>query len=208
MLSAFACGNANLRLIEIDLDSSSSIAPSSNTSYTHISGAFPNSSTRSFSNSHRVQTHRARSAVALNRAIQPAPQNWFARFLHIKPATKVLCFQISRIKARKEVTSQFREWRYFGMKDIVVDRARSRVWAAVDENNRLGIKPVNLAVEFFTVLSHGRKANLAVARFTQEKGAKSSFERIVGALEGTLHQKRTLVTEKKRWRDMEATLNG
>ena len=58
------------------------------------------------------------------------------------------------------------------------------------------------------MLSYGRKTNLAVARFTQEKGAKSSFERIVGVLEGRLREKSILVMEKKRWRDMEATLNG
>ena len=94
------------------------------------------------------------------------------------------------------------------MKDVVVDKTRSRVWVAISENNRLGIRPVNLAVEFFTVLSYGRKANLAVARFTQEKGAKSSFERILGALEGTLREKKALVTEKKRWREMEAVLSA
>ena len=43
---------------------------------------------------------------------------------------------------------------------------------------------------------------MCVARFTQERGAKSSFERVVGTLEGVLSRKGVLV------RDRDAGLAG
>ena len=82
------------------------------------------------------------------------------------------------------------------MRDIVVDKATSRVWARVDgENNSLRIRAVEIAAEFFTVLEGGRRAGLAVGRLVQERGAKSSFERVVGALEGVLRERGVLVGE-------------
>ena len=69
------------------------------------------------------------------RTIQPAHQNWFARFLRIKPAVSVLCFQVSKVRARKEVSKLFNEWKKYGMRDIVVDKLNARVWARVDATN-------------------------------------------------------------------------
>ena len=70
----------------------------------------------------------------------------------------------------------------------------------------LHIRPVSLAVEFFTILEHGRKANLSVARFTQEKGAKSSFERVLEALERVLRDRGCLVEEKGKVAGMRGVL--
>ena len=173
------------------------------------------------------------------RSIQPAPQNWLARFLHIKPAMKILCFQLPNVKARQEVVGILRDWRKYGMRDVVVDKARSRVWASVASDNRkyrpfpllpppfphpfslpsthqlhtkppvrtdLKIRPVSLALEFFTVLDRGRRSNLSIARFTQEKGAKSSFERVLGTLEGVLAGRDVLVVDRRRRREMEGCL--
>lgn len=72
----------------------------------------------------------------------------------------------------------------------------------------LQIKPVSIAVEMFTVLHHGRKANLSIARFTQEKGAKSSFERVIAALEKVLSSRGLLVLDEKQREDMRAVLIG
>lgn len=47
----------------------------------------------------------------------------------------------------------------------------------------LHIKPVQFYVNIYTVLEHGRPANLSIAKFTQEKGAASSFQRVVDTLE-------------------------
>ena len=60
------------------------------------------------------------------------------------------------------------------------------------------IIPVSLAVEVFTILHHGRKANLALARFTQERGAKSSFGRVLEALESVLMARGFLVEDEGR----------
>jgi len=61
-------------------------------------------------------------------------------------------------------------------------------------------------VEFFTVLEHGRKANLSIARFTQEKGAKSSFERVMEALERVLRDRGCVVEERKKMSGMRSVL--
>ena len=70
----------------------------------------------------------------------------------------------------------------------------------------LHIRPVSFAAEFFTVLEHGRKANLAIARFTQEKGAKSSFERVMEALENVLCDRGCIVEDLKKSKGMKSVL--
>ena len=70
-----------------------------------------------------------------SRPIRQRASNWFARFLGIKPAVHVLCFQISKLRARKEVAKVFREWRKFGMQDVVVDKLTCRVWARIGKDN-------------------------------------------------------------------------
>lgn len=77
-----------------------------------------------------------------------------------------------------------------------------------DDPTALQIKPVSIAIELFTVLHRGRKANLSLARFTQEKGAKSSFERVIAALERVLSGRGMLVVEEKKRDDMMAVLIG
>lgn len=72
---------------------------------------------------------------AATREIQPWHQNWLQKFLRIKPAVTVLPFQVSRVRARKEMASLLREWRKYGMRDIMVDKAAGRVWARVGEKN-------------------------------------------------------------------------
>ncbi|KAI4233441.1 MAG: hypothetical protein LQ349_004411 [Xanthoria aureola] len=143
---------------------------------------------------------------AATREIQPWHQNWLQKFLRIKPAVTVLPFQVSRVRARKEMASLLREWRKYGMRDIMVDKAAGRVWARVGERNSLHIRPVSLAIETFTVLERGRKANLALARFTQEKGAKSSFERVVKAMERVLGERGFLVEDAGKAKGMRSVL--
>ena len=80
------------------------------------------------------------------RTIQPQHQNWLARFLKIKPAIRVLCFQVSKVRVRKEVAGVFRDWRKFGMRDIVVDKEAGRVFARVDVKN---CKYLSLVISLF-----------------------------------------------------------
>ena len=103
-----------------------------------MSGALQNSSTTNVSRS-RGQKHNRSSdppVRSTNRPIQPQPQNWLARFLHIKPAVKILAFQISKVRARKEIARIWREWRRYGMRDVSVDKVTFRIWARVGEENR------------------------------------------------------------------------
>lgn len=137
-----------------------------------------------------------------------------------------MCFQVSKVRARREIASLLREWRKYGIRDIVVDKNTSRIWAKVARVNckfssyllffrkshlisvpALHIPPLSFAIELFTVLHLGRKANLSIARFTQEKGAKSSFEKVVAAVEGVLRA-RGLVIEDGRAEGMRAVLGG
>ena len=41
---------------------------------------------------------------------------------------------------------------------------------------------MSFAVELMTVIEHGKRNQLSIARFTQEKGAASSFHRVVDAI--------------------------
>lgn len=94
------------------------------------------------------------------------------------------------------------------MHDIVVDKVRGRIWCRVGKSNRLGMKPVDVACELFPIYVRGRKANLCVGRFVQEKGAKSSFEAVVGRVDAVLKGRGFLVEERKRAREMRRCLVG
>ena len=70
----------------------------------------------------------------------------------------------------------------------------------------LNIRPVSLAVELFTVLERGRKANLALAKFTQEKGAKSSFERVAKTMQQVLENKGFIIEDEHRAKAIKSVL--
>ena len=102
----------------------------------YMSGALVNASTQSvFSHGKYGSRDDNLMPPPVPRVIQPQHQNWLARFLRIKPAMHVMCFHVSKVRARKEVVGIFKDWRKFGMKDIVVDKAAGRVWARVDVKN-------------------------------------------------------------------------
>ena len=69
--------------------------------------------------------------------------------------------------------------------------------ANVIKYQALHIPSLSLAAEFHTILHRGRRANMAIARFTQEKGAKSSFERVIEALERVLKERGLLVEDRR-----------
>lgn len=212
----------------------------------YMSGALQNASRKSVLEPNKHGKNNSVEDIMMSpsqiaRAVVPQPQNWLARFLRIKPAVNVICFQVSKFRARKEVAGVFREWRKYGMRDIVVDKAAGRIWARVDVKNcmchlfsrlllslasrhsglflastctfvaptlavfhdhtdvleALRIPSLSIAAEFHTLLHRGRRANIAIARFTQEKGAKSSFERVFEALEQILKARGLLVEDKK-----------
>jgi hypothetical protein len=66
----------------------------------------------------------------------------------------------------------------------------------------LKIKPVHFAIELFVVLEHGRRANLCLARFTQTRGAASSFRKVVDIVEDVCRARCMLVEDT----DKQATM--
>lgn len=73
---------------------------------------------------------------------QPRPgpadfqMNWLSRFLHIKPASRVLCFHSRRGKVRQELVYLLRDWQRYGVRDVTCDRNTNVIHARVDKNNR------------------------------------------------------------------------
>ncbi|KAF1812476.1 Pkinase-domain-containing protein [Eremomyces bilateralis CBS 781.70] len=133
---------------------------------------------------------------------RPSEVNWFAKFFHIKPATRVLCFQIGRGRTRSEVVRILRGAQRIGVKDLRFSREDNIVSARIGRHNQLKIKPVTVVCEIFAVLERGHRAQLCVARFTQTKGAASSFRHVVGIMETILNTKGLLVEDEERAREM------
>jgi len=61
-----------------------------------------------------------------------------------------------------------------------------------------------------TVIEHGKRAKsqLSIARFTQERGAASSFHKVVETLETVLKCRGLLVGDDRKKRMMIKTLKG
>jgi len=60
--------------------------------------------------------------------------NWLSRFLHIKPASKILCFEAKRGKVRQVLVRQLQAWEQGGIKDV---SCKNNVIAArIDKTNR------------------------------------------------------------------------
>jgi serine/threonine-protein kinase HSL1 (negative regulator of Swe1 kinase) len=62
--------------------------------------------------------------------------NWLSRFLHIKPASRTLCFQIGRGKVRQDLVRLLRDWQRFGVQDVSLDRESNSINARIDKSNR------------------------------------------------------------------------
>jgi hypothetical protein len=79
------------------------------------------------------------------RQIEPH-QNWLARLFHVKPATRYICFSVSKCRARQEIVGLLKEWKKYGMKDIVVDKEQNTVFGRVGPRNCeswIGLIPLN-----------------------------------------------------------------
>lgn len=72
---------------------------------------------------------------ARNKRLSLANQNWFARVFQIKPATRVIALNTSKVKGRKEVYRLLREWEDYGMEDVTMDKSNSIVHGRVGEVN-------------------------------------------------------------------------
>lgn len=152
-------------------------------------------------------------------------QGFFARMFNIKPATHVMCFQRGRGYIRSHLVRTLRELRVHGIRDVVLDRSRNLIWGSLTANNctrrtplnqdgleadkdaDMNVKAVAFVVELLVVLEHGRRAGLCLARFTQRKGAASSFRKMTLNLEDLLMGRGLIVENAQRRRDMQAILD-
>ncbi|GIJ90207.1 hypothetical protein Asppvi_009160 [Aspergillus pseudoviridinutans] len=135
-------------------------------------------------------------------------QNWFARVFQIKPASRVVALNTSKLKGRKDVLKLLREWKQFGMEEAHLDKGNGVIRARVGEVNCLRLRAVDFSAEFYTVLEHGRQANLSLVRFRQERGAASSFHKVVDTLEMVLKQRGLLVEDHDRAKKMARILDA
>ncbi|CAD6502720.1 BgTH12-05310 [Blumeria graminis f. sp. triticale] len=132
-----------------------------------------------------------------------APQrNWLAKLFRIKPRAKFICFCVSKKRAWQETAEILLGWKRFGMQDVEIDRKRSIIFGRVGAINFLNMKEVQFAVEFMTVIEHGKRHPLSIARWTQEQGAGSSFRKVIGTLEMVLKMRRLLVLDESKRRMM------
>ncbi|KAI0837944.1 Pkinase-domain-containing protein [Hypoxylon sp. FL0890] len=140
------------------------------------------------------------------RNIEPQ-RSWLARLFRVKPATRYLCFSMSRPRVRQEITYLLREWKSYGIKDIVVDKDRSLVFARVAKKNHLNLKEASFAAEIMTVVEHGRRNQLSVVRFTQERGAASTFHKVIDTMDSIFGGRNLLVADKQKAKIMVKMLN-
>ncbi|KAI1979779.1 serine/threonine-protein kinase gin4 [Ophidiomyces ophidiicola] len=151
------------------------------------------------SNEHTIPS-RERKA---ERSVSPPPsQNWFMKFFHIKPASRVIALSLSKSRARKEILKIIREWRKYGIEDIYYDRPNGVIRGRVGELNLLRLRPVDFSAKLFTVLEFGRQADLSLIRFKQERGAASSFRKVVDTLTTVLKQRNLLVEDAVKAKKM------
>ncbi|KAI1427415.1 hypothetical protein F5Y12DRAFT_712221 [Xylaria sp. FL1777] len=162
----------------------------------------------------RISSHPARPTRnskweddGTTRNIEPQ-QSWLARLFRVKPATKYLCFSISRRRARQEIVILLKEWRRYGIRDVVVDKERNIVFARVGEDNYLNMKAVAFAAEIMTVIEHGKRSQLCIARITQERGAASSFHKVVDTMDSVFDRRNLLIVDKRKIKMMVKTLNS
>jgi len=132
--------------------------------------------------------------------------SWFSRFLRLKPEQRILCFSVPRGRARSETYKLLRDWQKHGITDLCYFPQENMITARVDRINALGIKPVAFRVELFVVLQNGRKVGLSLGRWTQTRGAASSFRQVVEVVEQTMREKMIMVADVEKCRELEGIL--
>jgi hypothetical protein len=72
----------------------------------------------------------------------------------------------------------------------------------------LNLKEVSFAAEVITVIEHGKKQPLSIIRFTQERGAASSFHRVVDTMRMMFETRALIVSDRNKQKMMIKTLNS
>jgi hypothetical protein len=72
----------------------------------------------------------------------------------------------------------------------------------------LNLKEVSFAAEVITVIEHGKKQPLSIIQFTQERGAASSFHRVVDTMRMMFETRALIVSDRNKQKMMIKTLNS
>ncbi|BFZ58611.1 serine/threonine-protein kinase gin4 [Savitreella phatthalungensis] len=109
---------------------------------------------------------------------------FFARLLNFKPAPRSIHTRHSPNRLHREILDSLRRWEKaeLGVRVVVDDRRNRIIRAQVGKRNALGLKSVRFRME---VLPDGKRA---LVIFTLERGAQSSFNRVVQEYEHILSQ--------------------
>jgi serine/threonine-protein kinase HSL1, negative regulator of Swe1 kinase len=70
------------------------------------------------------------------------------------------------------------------------------------------MKEVSFAAEIMTVIEHGKRSSLTIVRFTQERGAASSFHKVVDTMHAVFRVRNLLVVDKHKVKMMIKTLDS
>ncbi|RPB14728.1 Pkinase-domain-containing protein [Morchella conica CCBAS932] len=108
-------------------------------------------------------------------------RSWLWRILKVKPANRTIQFNISAFQCRKEILKLYKDWLTHGLEIVEDDRRGLILRARVLSSNSLNIKEVTFVGEIRTY-SGSKKTGTSVIHFTQEKGAASSFNRVMEAI--------------------------
>ncbi|KAI1457319.1 Pkinase-domain-containing protein [Annulohypoxylon moriforme] len=167
----------------------------------------PHERARTFSNLTQPSHDKKWDDRIAARNIEPH-QSWLARLFRVKPATRYICFSLSKRRTRQEISILLKQWRRHGMRGVVVDRERNLVFARVGKKNDLKLKEASFAAEVMTVIEHGNRNPLSIVRFTQERGAATTFNKVVDTIEDVFGARDMLVTDKYKAKMMVKTLNS
>ncbi|KAI1212754.1 Pkinase-domain-containing protein [Annulohypoxylon truncatum] len=167
----------------------------------------PHERVRTFSNLSQPSHGKKLDDKVASRNIEPQ-QSWLARLFRVKPATRYLCFSLSQRRTRQEISILLKQWRRHGMRDVIVDRERNLIFARVGKKNLLKLKEASFAAEIMTVIEHGNRNPLCIVRFTQERGAATTFHKVVNTIEEVFGEREMLVTDKYKAKMMIKTLNS
>jgi len=102
--------------------------------------------------------------------------NWLSRFLHIKPATRTLCFHVGRGRVRGDLVRLFRDWQRFGVCDVTYDRRANIINARVDKANRKSLPDLCIPHDFGPTFPRrqGPHANKTVSQISRSSQCPSS----------------------------------
>jgi hypothetical protein len=84
----------------------------------------------------------------------------------------------------------------------------ARVKVNQKKNIGLNLKEVAFAAEVMTAIEHGKKQPLSIIRFTQERGAASSFHKVVDTMRIVFTDRNLVVEDRSKQKMMIKTLNS